>query len=175
MKKWYILHVYSGFEKKVKAMLEEKIRLSSIADSFGEIFLPEENVVELVKGEKRETKRKFFPGYLLMQVELTDESWALIKEVPKITKFVGSQQKPQSVSEAEVEKIKKLMSDGEEQPRLRVTFREGQTVNVTDGPFASFSGTVEEVNSEKGKLRVLVSIFGRSTPVELDFSQVEKA
>lgn len=175
MKKWYILHVYSGFEKKVKAMLEEKIRLSSIADSFGEIFLPEENVVELVKGEKRETKRKFFPGYLLMQVELTDESWALIKEVPKITKFVGSQQKPQAVSEAEVEKIKKLMSDGEEQPRLRVTFREGQTVNVTDGPFASFSGTVEEVNSEKGKLRVLVSIFGRSTPVELDFSQVEKA
>ena len=175
MKKWYILHVYSGFEKKVKAMLEEKIRLSSIADSFGEIFLPEENVVELVKGEKRETKRKFFPGYLLMQVELTDESWALIKEVPKITKFVGSQQKPQAVSEAEVEKIKTLMSDGEEQPRLRVTFREGQTVNVTDGPFASFSGTVEEVNSEKGKLRVLVSIFGRSTPVELDFSQVEKA
>ena len=175
MKKWYILHVYSGFEKKVKAMLEEKIRLSSIADSFGEIFLPEENVVELVKGEKRETKRKFFPGYLLMQVELTDESWALIKEVPEITKFVGSQQKPQAVSEAEVEKIKKLMSDGEEQPRLRVTFREGQTVNVTDGPFASFSGTVEEVNSEKGKLRVLVSIFGRSTPVELDFSQVEKA
>lgn len=175
MKKWYILHVYSGFEKKVKTMLEEKIRLSSIADKFGEIFLPEENVVELVKGEKRETKRKFFPGYLLMQVELTDESWALIKEVPKITKFVGSQQKPQAVSEAEVEKIKKLMSDGEEQPRLRVSFREGQTVNVTDGPFASFSGTVEEVNSEKGKLRVLVSIFGRSTPVELDFSQVEKA
>jgi transcriptional antiterminator NusG len=172
--KWYILHVYSGYEKKVKMMLEEKIRLSDIADSFGEVFLPEENVMELVKGEKKESKRKFFPGYLMLQVDLTDEAWHLIKSVPKITGFIGNQTKPRPVPDHEIEALKQQMTEGEEAPRLKVSFREGQIVNVIDGPFASFNGSVEEVNHEKGKLRVLVSIFGRSTPVELDFSQVEK-
>ena len=174
MKKWYVLHVYSGFEKKVKALLEEKIRLSDIAEQFGEVFLPEENVVELVKGEKRETKRKFFPGYLLLEVDLSDEAWHVIKSVPKITGFVGSQTNPKAVPEADIVHLKAQMTEGEDAPRLKVSFREGQMGNVIEGPFASFSGTVEGVNHDKGKLNVLVSIFGRSTPVELDFSQVEK-
>lgn len=174
MKKWYILHVYSGYEKKVKTMLEEKARLSDIGELFGEVFLPEENIVELVNGERKESKRKYFPGYLMLQVDLTDEAWHLIKSVPKITGFIGNQLKPRPLPDGEVEQLKKQMTEGEEQPRLKVSYQEGQLVNVIDGPFASFSGTVEEVNYEKGKLRVLVSIFGRSTPVELDFSQVEK-
>jgi len=174
VKKWYALHVYSGYEKKVQTMLEEKIRLSEIDGQFGEIFLPEENVVELVKGLKREVKRKFFPGYLLIEVDLSDEAWHLIKSVPKITGFVGSQTHPKAVPQSDIDRLKVQMTEGEETPRLKVSFREGQMVNVIDGPFASFSGTVEEINHEKGKLNVLVSIFGRSTPVELDFSQVEK-
>lgn len=174
MKKWYILNVYSGYESKVKTMLEEKIRMSEYADSFGELFLPEESVVELVKGEKKESRRKIFPGYLLIEVDLNDDTWQLIKSVPKVTGFIGSQKKPKPVSEREIAVLKQQMSE-DEKPKLKVSFREGQLVNVIDGPFSSFSGSVEEVNQEKAKLRVLVSIFGRSTPVELDFSQVEKA
>ena len=174
MKQWYVLHVYSGFEQKVKLMLEERIRLSDITENLGEVFLPEENIVELIKGEKKESKRKFFPGYLMIEVDLSDEAWHLIKSVPKITGFIGDQSKPKPVPQFEIDRLKQQMTDGEETPRLKISFREGQLVNVIDGPFASFSGEVEEVNHEKGKLRVLVSIFGRSTPVELDFSQVEK-
>lgn len=172
--RWYALQVYSGFEQKVKLMLEEKIRTSPLKDKFGEILLPMEQVVELVRGKKRTTKRKFFHGYLLLQAELDDDVWYLIRSVPKITGFVGDDRSPTPIPDSEIANVKERVEAGEGTPKLKVSFNEGQAVHVIEGAFANFNGTVDSVNEEKGKLTVLVSIFGRSTPVELDFSQVER-
>ena len=171
---WYVVHTYSGFENKVKLSLEERVRSKGMSDFFGEVIVPEENVVELVKGQKRTTKRRFFPGYILVQMQLTDDTWHIVKDTPKVTGFVGNKSKPLPVPEAEVQKMTNRIAEGELKPRPKVNFAEGETVRVVDGPFSNFNGTIEEVNPDKGKVKVLVSIFGRSTPVELDFVQVEK-
>jgi len=173
-KQWYALQVFSGQESKVKKLLEERIRSERYEDRIEEVLLPEETVVEVVKGKKRESKRKFFPGYLLVYMDLNDATWSFIKQVGKISGFVGENTKPAPIPDAEVDRIRARVEEGEEQPRLRIHYEEGESVRVTDGPFASFSGVVQEVNEEKGKVRVMVSIFGRNTPVELDFTQVEK-
>lgn len=171
---WYVVHTYSGFENKAKLALEERIKSLKKQQFFGEIIVPEENVVELVKGQKKTTKRRFFPGYILVKMILTDETWHIVKETPKITGFVGDKVRPVPVSEAEVQKMTNRIAEGQMKPKPRISFSEGENVRVIDGPFANFSGVVEDVNQDKGKLKVLVSIFGRSTPVELDFIQVEK-
>src|SRR5216684_2303016 len=173
-KKWYVVHTYSGFENKAKKSLEEKIRQEKLGDFFGDILIPMENVVEMVKGEKRASKRKFFPGYILVQMELNDRTWHLVKNTPKITGFVGNATKPPAVSEHEIARLTTQLSEGALKPKPKVEFEEGDSVRVVDGPFSNFNGTVEEVNPDKGRVRVLVSIFGRATPVELDFMQVEK-
>lgn len=172
---WYVVHTYSGFENKAKLSMEERIRTAGKEDLFGEILVPEENVVELVKGQKRTAKRKFFPSYILVKMTLTDETWHLVKDTPKVTGFVsGNRQKPQPVPEAEVLKMTNRIQEGAVRPKPRVSFEEGEQVRVVDGPFANFNGVVENVNPDKAKIKVKVSIFGRSTPVELDFVQVEK-
>ena len=171
---WYIVHTYSGFENKAKLALEERIKSLKKEHFFTEIIVPEENVVELVKGQKKTTKRRFFPGYILVKMILTDESWHIVKETPKITGFVGDKVRPVPVPEAEVQKMTNRIAEGQMKPKHKISFVEGESVRVIDGPFSNFSGTVEDVNQDKGKLKVLVSIFGRSTPVELDFIQVEK-
>jgi transcription termination/antitermination protein NusG len=171
---WYIVHTYSGFEHKAKLALEERIKSLKKDGFFSEIIVPEENVVELVKGQKRTTKRRFFPGYILVKMILTDETWHIVKETPKITGFVGDKVRPVPIAESEVQKMTNRIAEGQMKPKPRVSFSEGENVRVIDGPFSNFSGTVEDVNQDKGKLKVLVSIFGRSTPVELDFIQVEK-
>jgi transcriptional antiterminator NusG len=172
---WYVVHTYSGFENKAKLALEERIRNYKLQNFFEEVVVPEENVIELVKGQKRTTKRRFFPGYILVKMILTDESWHLVKNTPRITGFVGADKvRPQPVPESEVQKMTNRIAEGELKPRPRVSFTEGENVRVVDGPFSNFNGTIEEVNYDKGKVKVLVSIFGRSTPVELDFIQVEK-
>jgi transcriptional antiterminator NusG len=173
-KKWYVVHTYSGFENKAKKSLEEKIKQYSLEKFFGDILIPMENVVEMVKGEKRASKRKFFPGYILVQMELNDRTWHLVKNTPKITGFVGNATKPPAVSEHEIARLTTQLSEGALKPKPKVEFEEGDNVRVVDGPFSNFNGTVEEVNPDKGRVRVLVSIFGRATPVELDFMQVEK-
>jgi transcription termination/antitermination protein NusG len=174
--KWYVVHTYSGYENRAKKSLEERIKQHNMTPLFGEVLIPTENVVELVKGgQKRTTKRKFFPGYMLVQMELCDESWHLVKATPKITGFVGSATRPPTVSEAEVKRLTRQIDEGTLKPKPRVQFEDGENVRVVDGPFANFNGVVDAVNADKAKLRVLVSIFGRSTPVELDFIQVEKA
>jgi transcription termination/antitermination protein NusG len=174
--KWYVVHTYSGYENRAKKSLEERIRQYNQEDSFGEILIPTENVVELAKGgQKKTTKRKFFPGYMLVQMELNDGSWHLVKSTPKITGFVGSETRPPAIPESEVRRLTKQIDEGTLKPKPRVQFEEGENVRVVDGPFANFNGIVDAVNPDKGKVRVLVSIFGRSTPVELDFIQVEKA
>lgn len=173
--KWYVVHTYSGYENRAKASLEERIRQESMDDYFGEVLIPTENVMELGKGgQKKTTKRKFFPGYMLVQMELNDQSWHIVKGTPKITGFVGNATKPPSIPEHEVRKLTQQIDEGTLKPKPRVQFEEGEDVRVIDGPFANFNGTVDAVNEDKGKLRVLVSIFGRATPVELDFIQVEK-
>ena len=171
---WYVVHTYSGFEHKAKLALEERIKSLKKTSLFSEVIVPEENVVELVKGQKKTTKRRFFPGYILVKMILTEESWHIIKNTPKITGFVGDKIKPVPVPEAEVQKMTNRIAEGQVKPRPRISFQEGENVRVVDGPFANFNGLVEDVNPDKGKVRVLVSIFGRSTPVELDFIQVEK-
>lgn len=171
---WYIVHTYSGYENKAKLALEERIRSLKKEAFFGEVLVPEENVVELVKGQKRTTKRRFFPGYILVRMILNDETWHIVKNTPKITGFVGDKIKPVPVPESEVQKMTNRIAEGQSKPRPRVSFVEGENVRVVDGPFSNFSGTIEGVNPDKGKVKVLVSIFGRSTPVELDFIQVEK-
>jgi transcription termination/antitermination protein NusG len=173
-KKWYVVHTYSGFENKAKKSLEEKIKQNGLTEFFGDILIPMENVVEMVKGEKRASKRKFFPGYILVQMELNDRTWHLVKNTPKITGFVGNATKPPAVSEHEIARLTTQLSEGALKPKPKVEFEEGDNVRVVDGPFSNFNGTVEEVNPDKGRVRVLVSIFGRATPVELDFMQVEK-
>ncbi len=171
---WYVVHTYSGFEHKAKTALEERVRSLKKGDFFGEVIVPEENVVELVKGQKKTTKRRFFPGYILVKMILNEETWHIVKDTPKITGFVGDKVKPTPVPESEVQKMTSRIAEGQAKPRPRISFQEGENVRVVDGPFANFNGIVEDVNQDKGKVRVLVSIFGRSTPVELDFIQVEK-
>jgi len=174
--KWYVVHTYSGFENKAKKSLEDKIKLEGLGELFGEILIPMEQVVEMVKGEKKTSKRKFFPGYILVQMTMNDRSWHLVKNTPKVTGFVGAaaNEQPPPISASEVTRLTTQISEGTLKPKPRVQFEEHDTVRVIDGPFANFNGTVEEVNPEKGRVKVLVSIFGRATPVELDFMQVEK-
>ncbi|MDD5367310.1 MAG: transcription termination/antitermination protein NusG [Gallionellaceae bacterium] len=173
---WYVVHAYSGFEKSVMRALKERIERAGMEDQFGEILVPVEEVVEMKGGQKRTSERKFFPGYVLVQMEMNDASWHLVKSTAKVTGFVGgTANRPAPISEREVQAILQQMQDGVEKPKPKITFESGELVRVTDGPFTDFNGMVEEVNYDKSKLRVSVTIFGRPTPVELDFSQVEKA
>jgi transcriptional antiterminator NusG len=180
-KRWYVVHTYSQFEKNVQRALVERIARASMEDLFGQILVPVEEVVELKTTEKRGqqkvlSERKFFPGYVLVEMEMTDESWHLVKNTPKVTGFLGgSAMKPTPISQKEVETIMQQMQAGVEKPRPKVLFEVGEAVRVKDGPFTDFHGTVDDVNYDKNKLRVAVTIFGRATPVELDFGQVEKA
>lgn len=172
-KKWYGVHTYSGFENKVRLNLFERIKNEKMEQYFDEILIPSETVVELKKGEKRTSSRKFFPGYILIKMELNDETWHIVKETSKVTGFVGGNA-PFPIPDEEVFKITRRMEEGAEKPRPKVLFEVGETVRVVDGPFLNFSGIVEDVKPDKGKLRVTVTIFGRATPVELEFMQVEK-
>jgi len=172
--KWYIVHVYSGFENKVKVALEERIAACSHPEKFGEVLVPTEEVVELVKGKRKTSSRKFYPGYILVQLELDDETWHVVNDTAKVTGFLGGRHKPSPLSDKEAEQIINRMAAGKLKPQPKYFFESGDEIRVIDGPFSNFSGTVEEVNQEKGKIKVLVSIFGRATPVELDFVQVQK-
>ena len=175
-KRWYVVHAYSGFEKSVQRALIERVARNGMQDAFGRILVPVEEVVELRSGQKSISERKFFPGYVLVEMEMNDESWHLVKSTPKVTGFVGgTANKPTPISEKEVEKIMQQMQDGVEKPRPKVLFEPGEVVRVKEGPFTDFHGSVEHVNYEKNRLRVSVTIFGRATPVELEFGQVEKA
>jgi len=174
-KRWYVVHAYSGFENHVKRSLEERIAYAGMEDRFGEILVPTEEVVEMRAGQKRKSDRKFFPGYVLVQMELDDETWHLVKEVPKVMGFVGgTSDRPAPISDREAQRILDRVQEGVEKPKPKVMFEPGEVVRVTEGPFADFNGVVEEVNYEKSRLHVAVLIFGRSTPVELEFGQVEK-
>lgn len=174
--RWYVVHTYSGFEKSVVRSLKDHIRNQGMESKFGEILVPTEEVVEMKSGQKRTSERKFFPGYVLVKMEMDDETWHLVKNVPKVTGFIGgSGMKPTPISDKEAEAIMRQVQEGVEKPKPKFSFQAGEQVRVTDGPFQDFNGTVEDVNYEKNKLKVSVSIFGRMTPVELDFSQVEKA
>lgn len=172
--RWYVVHVYSGFENKVKAALEERIAASPFREKFEEIVVPTEQVVELVKGKRRESSRKFYPGYILVRMELNDNTWHIVNDTAKVTGFLGGRNRPAPISDDEAEKILSRMEAGKEKPQPKFFFEAGDEIRVIDGPFTNFNGTVEEVNPEKGKIKVLVSIFGRATPVELDFVQVTK-
>jgi len=175
-KRWYVVHAYSGFEKSVQRTLLDRIARSGLQDKFGQVLVPVEEVVEMKSGQKSISERKFFPGYVLVEMEMTDDTWHLIKSTPKVTGFVGgTATKPTPISQREVDNILHQIQEGVEKPKPKVLFENGEMVRVKEGPFTDFNGTVEAVNYEKNKLRVAVSIFGRSTPVELDFSQVEKA
>ena len=174
-KKWYIVHTYSGYEHKVKAALEKRIENFGVEEFFGEILIPEEKVIEMVRGQKKTTSRKFFPGYMLINMDINDEIWHVVKNTPKVTGFVGSDTTPPTISEEEVKRISHQVEEGAIKPKPKVLFEKGERVRVVDGPFISFNGVVDEVKADKGKLKVLVSIFGRFTPVELDFFQVEKS
>jgi transcriptional antiterminator NusG len=174
--RWYVVHAYSGFEKSVQRALAERITRGGMQDKFGRVLVPVEEVIEMKSGQKSITERKFFPGYVLVEMEMDDESWHLVKSTPKVTGFVGGTgNRPTPISEKEVEKILQQIQDGVEKPRPKVLFEVGEVVRVKEGPFTDFHGAVEDVNYEKSKIRVAVTIFGRSTPVELEFSQVEKA
>ncbi|RJF82000.1 transcription termination/antitermination protein NusG [Azospirillum cavernae] len=172
--RWYVVHVYSGFEKKVSQAIREKAAQKGLEDKFEEILVPTEEIVEVRRGAKINTERKFFPGYVLVKMDLTDESWSLVKNTPKVTDFLGGGGKPQPISQREAERIIHQVQEGFERPKPSITFEVGEQVRVSDGPFTSFNGTVEEVDEEKSRLKVAVSIFGRSTPVELEYTQVEK-
>ncbi len=173
--RWYVVHAYSGFEKSVAKALAERIERAGMKDRFGEILVPVEEVVEMKGGQKAVSERKFFPGYVLVQMEMADDTWHLVKSTPKVTGFVGgSAMRPTPISDREVQAILDQIREGVEKPKPKVLFEVGQSVRVVDGPFTDFNGTVEEVNYDKSKLRVSVLIFGRATPVELEFAQVEK-
>ena len=173
---WYVVHTYSQFEKSVQRALTERIQREGMQDKFGQILVPVEEVVELKSGQKSISERKFFPGYVLVEMEMTDESWHLVKSTPKVTGFLGgSAMKPTPITAKEVQNIMQQMQAGVEKPRPKVLFEVGELVRVKEGPFTDFNGSVEDVNYDKNKIRVAVTIFGRSTPVELDFGQVEKA
>jgi transcriptional antiterminator NusG len=173
-KKWYIVHTYSGHENKAKLTLLERVRNANLNEYFGDVLVPTESVMEVVKGQRRTTTRKFFPGYMFVQMVLDDRTFHLVKNTPKITGFLGGTN-PQPVKETEIQNINVAMTEGASRPKPRISFDEGETVRVIDGPFANFTGVVVELKAEKQKIRVNVSIFGRATPVELDFAQVEKA
>ena len=173
---WYVIHAYSGYENKVREALLERIERFSMEEDFGEIMVPSEEVVELRGGQERRIQRKFFPGYVLVKMELNDSTWHLVKDTPRVMGFIGgSKEKPTPISEAEAKGIMQQLEQGAEITKPKITFEPGEMVRVIDGPFNDFSGAVEEVNYEKSKVRVAVLIFGRSTPVELEFSQIEKA
>lgn len=173
-RRWYILHTYSGFEEKVKTTLLERIKKAGQEDLFGEILVPTEQVVEMIKGAKKTSSRKFFPGYILINVELNDETWHTVRDTPKVTGFVGNDLNPEPLPDEDAMKIIGRIQDGAERPKPKVMYEEGDEVRVTDGPFSNFQGIVETVYPDKGRVRVMVSIFGRQTPVELEFVQVAK-
>ena len=174
-RRWYVVHAYSGFEQQVKRLLQERIRRSGLEESFGEVLVPTEEVVEMRAGQRRRSDRKFFPGYVLVNMTMDDATWHLVKSVPKVMGFIGgSSDRPAPISDREANEILQRVQEGVEKPRPKVLFEPGEVIRVVDGPFKDFSGTVEEVNYEKSRLRLEVSIFGRSTPVELEFSQIEK-
>ncbi len=172
--RWYVIHVYSGFERKVAASIQEQAQKKDMQDKFAEILIPTEEVIEIRRGAKVSAERKFFPGYVLIKMDLSDETWHLVKSTPKVTGFLGSRDRPSPISEGEAMRILTQMKEGVERPKHSISFEIGEQVRVTDGPFTTFSGMVEGVDLEKNRLRVAVSIFGRSTPVELEYSQVEK-
>jgi transcriptional antiterminator NusG len=173
-KRWYIVHAYSNFEKKVQDSIRDQVKQRGLSDLFDEIMVPTEKVVEVRRGRKVDAERKFFPGYVLVKCELTDEAYHLIKNTPKVTGFLGADNKPMPISDAEASRILHQVQEGIERPKPSVSFEVGEQVRVSDGPFASFNGTVEEVDDSRSRLKVAVSIFGRATPVELEFGQVEK-
>ncbi len=172
--KWYVIHVYSGFERKVAQSIEEQVRLAGMGDRIEQVLVPTEEVVEVRRGAKVNAERKFFPGYVLVKMAMSDETWHLVKNTPKVTGFLGGRGRPTPISEAEAMRIMHQVQEGIERPKPSVTFEVGEQVRVSDGPFTSFSGLVEEVDEARARLKVAVSIFGRSTPVELEYSQVEK-
>ncbi len=173
--RWYVVHAYSGFENQVKRSLEERVSRYGMEDKFGQILVPTEEVVEMREGQKRKSDRKFFPGYVLVQMEMDDDTWHLVKDVPRVMGFIGgTSDRPAPISEREAQNILERVQEGAEKPRPKVLFEPGESVRITDGPFNDFNGVVEEVDYEKNRLRVAVLIFGRSTPVDLEFGQVEK-
>lgn len=173
--RWYVVHAYSGFENQVKRSLEERVARSGLDERFGEILVPTEEVVEMREGQKRKSDRKFFPGYVLVQMDMNDETWHLVKDVPRVMGFIGGTgDRPVPISDREAQSILERVQEGAEKPRPKVLFEPGEVVRITEGPFNDFNGVVEEVDYEKSRLRVAVLIFGRSTPVELEFGQVEK-
>ena len=172
--RWYIIHVYSGFERKVEQSIREQAQIKGLAERFEEVLVPSEEVVEMRRGQKVSTDRKFFPGYVLVKMDLDDESWHLVKNTPKVTGFLGGGGRPVPITEAEADRILRQVKEGVERPKPSITFEVGETVRVSDGPFTSFNGLVEEVDEDRARLKVAVSIFGRATPVELEYTQVEK-
>jgi transcriptional antiterminator NusG len=175
-KRWYVVHAYSGYEKQVKRSLEDRIQRAEMEELFGDVLVPTEEVVEMKGGQKRRSDRKFFPGYVLVEMEMTDETWHLVKDVPKVMGFIGgTADRPAPISQKEADAILNRVQEGVDKPRPKVLFEPGEMVRVVDGPFNDFNGVVEEVDYDKSRLKVAVLIFGRSTPVELDFHQVEKA
>ena len=171
--KWYIVTTYSGYENKVRSSLAERVKTHKMESSFGEILVPTEAVHEIVRGKKRIANRKFFPGYIFVQMEMREDSWQLVKNTSKVTGFIGNQ-KPSAVPDSEIARLTQQIAEGQMKPKARISFEDGDHVRVNEGPFANFTGTIEEVKHDKQKVRVLVSIFGRATPVELDFAHVEK-
>ncbi|MEQ1868577.1 MAG: transcription termination/antitermination protein NusG [Vicinamibacterales bacterium] len=173
-KKWYIVHTYSGFEKKVSESLQERVRAYGLQGKIGEVLIPTEDVVEMRAGRKVVTSKRFFPGYILVEMEMSDEAWHVVKNTPKVTGFVGAGSRPTPLSKDEVDQILTQVKTASEKPKPKYMFEKGEQVRINEGPFTSFNGTVEDVNLDKNTLRVMVTIFGRATPVELDFLQVEK-
>lgn len=175
-KRWYVVHAYSGYEKRVANALKEQVEIKGMQDLFGDILVPTESVVEMRDGKKRKSERKFYPGYVLVQMEMNDESWHLVKSTPRVMGFIGgTAEKPAPITQKEADAILDRVKEGADSPTQKTIFEPGEVIRVTDGPFADFNGTVEKVNYEKNRLQVSVSIFGRSTPVELEFTQVEKS
>ena len=172
--KWYIIHVISGFEKRVKASIEERARQAHLLDQIGEVFIPSEDVVEIRRGRRVNSERKFLPGYLLVRMVMSDVAWRLVRETPKVAGFLGNRGKPSSITETEADRVRHQVARGLDKPRPSITFEIGEEVRVRDGPFSSFNGLVEEVDDERARLKISVSIFGRPTPVELEYTQVEK-
>ena len=172
--KWYIVHTYSGFEERVAETLRQRADALDMGDKIGEVKIPTETIVEMKNGKKRETQRKFFPGYILVSMEMSDAAWHVVKNTPKVTGFVGTGKNPTPLTQAEVEQILDQVNSAQEKPKPKFTFEKGEPVKITEGPFNNFTGIVEEVNLDRSTLKVMVTIFGRHTPVELDFFQVEK-